>query len=108
MNDFLKKLAWLFTELHDSEGMASVIIVDEIKMEYDKHVNELKNKDSSRIVSRLNECLEQKQKIADEVAAWWEQQSDDTVILSEEMQWLKKEAEVKAQIQLIRHLLDDS
>lgn len=39
MNKFLKTLASLFTELHDSQGVGTVMIIDEINKEYENHMN---------------------------------------------------------------------
>lgn len=43
MNDFLKELMTLATELNKAEGFNALIIINEMELFYDKHVSELKN-----------------------------------------------------------------
>lgn len=43
MNNFLKELIKLATELNQANGFDAVVVINEMEMLYDKHVAELKN-----------------------------------------------------------------
>ena len=55
MNDFIKKMAELFTQLNEAEGMGALVEINEIKLAYKNHVSELKKLHIANVVDRLPE-----------------------------------------------------
>ena len=55
MNDFIKKMAELFTQLNEAEGMGALVEINEIELAYKNHVSELKKLHIANIVDRLPE-----------------------------------------------------
>ena len=54
MNKFLKDLMVLAEELSNAEGFHALVIVSEMELLYEKHVNELKN---SRIINNISSSI---------------------------------------------------
>jgi len=55
MNNFLKDLMKLATELNQSNGFDAVVVINEMEMLYDKHVAELKNLAIHAVIKSLPE-----------------------------------------------------
>tara|TARA_R110000823_G_scaffold255501_1_gene377548 strand:+ start:629 stop:1018 length:390 start_codon:yes stop_codon:yes gene_type:complete len=55
MNDFIKKMAELFTQLNEAEGMGALVEINEIELAYKNHVSELKKLHIASVVDRLPE-----------------------------------------------------
>ena len=53
MNDFIKKMAELFTRLSESEGMGALVEINEIELAYNNHVSELKKLHIANVVKSL-------------------------------------------------------
>jgi len=53
MNDFIKKIAELFTQLNEAEGMGALVEINEIDLAYKNHVSELKKLHIANVVKSL-------------------------------------------------------
>jgi hypothetical protein len=53
MNTFIKKMAELFTQLNEAEGMGALVEINEIELAYKNHVSELKKLHIANVVKSL-------------------------------------------------------
>lgn len=53
MSDFIKKMAELFTQLNEAEGMGALVEINEIELAYKNHVSELKKLHIADVVKSL-------------------------------------------------------
>jgi len=62
MNDFLKKLMTLATELNEAKGFNATVVINDIELLYDNHMTDLKKE-----LTVTEQLLEERQRVLDAI-----------------------------------------